>query len=60
MDKKPIAKIELLISQECELKGYSQKTMIRYLHHVKKFLASKKTLRDCLLSLIEKIDLKKQ
>ncbi len=53
MDKSPLAEIETLISQECKLKGYSQKTIKSYLHHVNKFLASKKTPRDYLLTLIE-------
>ena len=43
-----------MISQECKLKGYSQKTINSYLHHIRKFLASKKTARDYLLTLIEK------
>jgi len=54
MDRRPITEIEILISQECKLKGYSQKTIKSYLHHIKKFLASKKTPRDYLLTLIKK------
>jgi len=46
--------IETLISQECKLKGYSQKTIKSYLHYIKKFLASNKTPREYLLTLIEK------
>ena len=46
--------IETLISQECKLKGYSQKTIKSYSHHIKKFLASNKTPREYLLTLIEK------
>ncbi|MFH1425173.1 MAG: tyrosine-type recombinase/integrase [archaeon] len=54
MDRKSTIEIEMLVSQECKLKGYSQKTIKSYLHHIEKFLASKKTPRDYLLSLIEK------
>lgn len=46
--------IDALIMQECKLKGYSQKTINSYLHHINKFIASKKQPRDYLLSLIEK------
>jgi site-specific recombinase XerD len=56
MGKKTVAKteVETLISRECKLKGYSQKTINSYLHYIKKFIASKKTPRDYLLTLIEK------
>lgn len=56
MNGRPIigTEIETLISQECKLKGYSQKTINNYLHYIKKFLASKKTPKDYLLTLIEK------
>lgn len=43
-----------LISDECKLKGYSQKTIDNYAHHVGKFLESEKNPRDYLLSLINK------
>ena len=50
----PIIEMEIdaLISQECKLKGYSQKTIKSYIHHVQKFIASKKTPREYLLFLI--------
>jgi len=40
--------------QECKLKGYSQKTINNYLHHINRFIVSKKQPRDYLFSLIEK------
>lgn len=43
-----------IISNECRLKGYSQKTIDAYTHHVEKFLASKQSPREYLLALIEK------
>ncbi len=43
-----------LITQECKLKGYSPKTIESYTHHVGKFLESKNSPRDYLLSLIDK------
>ena len=51
MDGTPIveAEIDALIVQECKLKGYSGKTIENYLHHIKKFIASKKLPRDYLL-----------
>lgn len=45
---------DALVTQECKLRGYSQKTINNYLHHINKFIASKKTPRDYLLLLIEK------
>lgn len=45
---------EKLISDECQLKGYSQKTMENYVYHVGKFLESQKNPREYLLSLINK------
>jgi integrase/recombinase XerD len=56
MDGKPVGceEAETLITQECRLKGYSQKTIDSYLHHSRKFLASGKSPRDYLLSLMEK------
>jgi hypothetical protein len=46
--------IEALVVQECKLKGYSQKTIDTYLHHIKKVVSSGKTPRDFLLGLIAK------
>ena len=46
--------IENIVVQECRLKGYSQKTIDAYLHHIKKFVSSGKTPRDFLLGLIAK------
>ena len=46
--------IEALVVQECKLKGYSQKTIDTYLHHIKKFASAGKTPRDFLLGLIAK------
>jgi len=48
--------IEAIVVQECKLKGYSQKTIDNYLHHIKKFALSGKSPRDFLLTLIEKGD----
>jgi site-specific recombinase XerD len=45
---------EKIISDECKLKGYSQKTINSYIHHVDKFLVSQKKPREYLLSLIDK------
>src|SRR3989344_3466478 len=45
---------DTLIRQECMLRGYSQKTIAAYQHHVRKFLPSGKSPREYLLSLIEK------
>src|SRR3989344_5862792 len=47
------AEIESIVVQECKLKGYSQKTIDNYLHHIKKFALSGKPPRDFLLALIE-------
>ena len=54
MNEPPISgtEIEALVSQECKLKGYSRKTIENYLHHIRKFIASKKLPREYLLSLI--------
>ena len=42
------------VTNECKLKGYSQKTIDTYLHRIKKFMSSGKTPRDFLLGLIAK------
>jgi integrase/recombinase XerD len=41
------------VIDECRLRGYSQKTIDSYLHYVRRFLASEKTPRAFILSLIE-------
>ena len=46
--------IESIVVQECKLKGYSQKTIDNYLHHIKRFALSGKPPREFLLALIEK------
>ncbi len=46
--------MESVVVEECKLKGYSQKTIENYIHHIKKFAASEKQPRDYLLALIEK------
>jgi len=43
-----------IIADECKLKGYSRKTIESYTHHVNKFLESRKSPRDYLISLINK------
>lgn len=43
---------EKIISEECKLKGYSERTINSYVLHVKKFIESNKTPRDYILSLI--------
>ena len=48
------SEIEAIIVQECRLKGYSQKTIDNYLHHIRRFALSGKSPRDFLLALIEK------
>src|SRR3989338_5665316 len=48
------SEIEAIVVQECKLKGYSQKTIDNYLHHIKKFVSSGKTPREFLLGLIAK------
>ena len=48
--------IETIVVQECRLKGYSQKTIDNYLHHIKRFALSGKSPREFLLALIEKGD----
>jgi site-specific recombinase XerD len=48
------SEIETVVVQECRLKGYSQKTIDNYLHHIKKFVSSGKSPRDFLLGLIAK------
>src|SRR3989344_7037047 len=48
--------IEAIVVQECKLKGYSQRTIDTYLHHIKKFVSSGKPPRGFLLALIEKGD----
>ena len=51
-----VSEIESIVVQECKLKGYSQKTIDNYLHHIKKFALSGKSPRDFLLAIIEKGD----
>ncbi|MBS3137102.1 tyrosine-type recombinase/integrase [Candidatus Woesearchaeota archaeon] len=48
------AEIETIVIKECKLKGYSQKTIDAYLHHLKKFISSGKSPREYLLELITK------
>jgi integrase/recombinase XerD len=43
-----------LVTDECKLKGYSQKTIDTYLHQIKRFLSSGKTPREYLLAVIAK------
>src|SRR3990167_7405508 len=50
------SEIEAIVVQECKLKGYSQKTIDNYLHHIKRFALSGKSPREFLLALIEKGD----
>ena len=50
------SEIESIVIQECKLKGYSQKTIDNYLHHIKRFTLSGKPPRDFLLALIDKGD----
>jgi len=40
MDELPIneTEIESIVVQECKLKGYSQKTVYTYLHHIKRYV----------------------
>lgn len=45
---------EEIVTNECKLKGYSQKTIDNYLHYIKKFVSSGKSSRDFLLGLIAK------
>ena len=45
---------EILIKNECKLRGYSQKTIKNYIFHVNKFIQSKKQPREYLLNLINK------
>ena len=47
-------KVETIVVQECKLRGYSQKTINNYLHHIKKFVFSGKQPRDFLFELIAK------
>jgi site-specific recombinase XerD len=56
MNELPIneTEIESIIMQECKLKGYSQKTVDTYLHHIKKYALSRRSPREFLLALIEK------
>lgn len=49
-----IPEIEKIITQECKLKGYSQKTINTYLYYIKNFISSKKTQKEFLLQLINK------
>jgi integrase/recombinase XerD len=43
---------EKIISEECRLKGYSERTIKNYVLHVKKFIESKRNPREYLLGLI--------
>ncbi|MGV8171993.1 MAG: tyrosine-type recombinase/integrase [Candidatus Woesearchaeota archaeon] len=43
-----------ILTDECRLRGYSQKTIRSYVHHVGKFLSSGRTPRNYLLSLIDR------
>ena len=56
MNEQPHTETEMktVVVQECRLKGYSQKTIDNYLHHIKKFVSSGKLPRDFLLELISK------
>ena len=56
MNKEHYTETEIgtIVIQECKLKGYSQKTIDTYLHHIKKFVSSGKTPREFLLGLIAK------
>jgi integrase/recombinase XerD len=54
MDEQPHTEMETIVVQECRLKGYSQKTINNYLHHIKKLRSSGKPPRDFLLGLIAK------
>lgn len=47
------SEVDRLIIQECKLRGYSQKTIDSYLHHVRKFVKSKKSPKEYLIQLIE-------
>lgn len=42
-----------LVTDECKLRGYSNKTLKSYLYHIKKYEESKKTPREFLLFLIK-------
>ena len=44
---------EKLLSDECKLKGYSTRTIESYTHHVEKFIKSKMSPREYLISLID-------
>ena len=56
MNKEHYTETEIgtIVIQECKLKGYSQKTIDTYLHHIKKYVFSGKQPREFLLELIEK------
>ncbi|RME55589.1 integrase [Candidatus Woesearchaeota archaeon] len=54
MHESDINKIASLIKQECQLKGYSAKTISSYQYIIRKFLESKQTPREYLLSLIQR------
>ena len=45
---------ERLIENECKLRGYSKRTMENYTYHIRKYLISKKSVKEYLLSLINK------
>ncbi|MEM4755969.1 MAG: tyrosine-type recombinase/integrase [Candidatus Woesearchaeota archaeon] len=48
------ADYESILTQECAVRGYSEKTMRSYLFHVKKFLDSKMKPKEYLYLLIKK------
>lgn len=54
MDAGSFQDAELIVAQECKLKGYSNKTIETYLHHIRHFITSKKQPREYLLMLIDK------
>jgi integrase/recombinase XerD len=45
---------EIMIKNECKLRGYSEKTIKNYIFHINKFIQSKKQPRDFLLELVAK------
>lgn len=54
MNLLPITEMESIVVQECKLRGYSPKTIENYLHHIKRFAATKKQPREYLLTLVGK------
>ncbi len=47
------SEIDMLVVRECKLRGYSQKTIDSYIHHIRKFIESKKYPKEYLIQLIE-------